>query len=105
MDPVAAVTAALTTLGVCNGERVLLLIPDGACFIDAFVGALNRDVVPLPVNPALSASDIVATAADAGARLVVVTAERVPALTDLAAEPPVLLDGPKGLWAAVLRLR
>jgi len=41
----------------------------------------------------VSAHDIVAVAAEAGARLVLVSADRVPALADLAAEPPVLIDG------------
>jgi hypothetical protein len=36
---------------------------------------------------------------------VVVSADRVPALADLDALPPVLVDGPHGPWAAALRLR
>lgn len=103
-DRGAAVAAALAELGVHREERVLILIPDGPGFIEAFIGVMQRDAVPLPVNPVLPAGEIAAIAAEAGAQLVVASAERIRALADLAAELPVLVDGPEGLWAAALRL-
>ena len=101
---VAAAAAGLVGLGVRHGEQVLLLMPDGPGFIDAFVAVLELDAVPLPANPMLPASDVAAIAAKTGARLMVWPVERIGALADLKADPPVLVDGPEGPWAAALRL-
>jgi len=102
--PVAAAATALSRLGVRRGEQVLLMMPDGPGFINAFVAALELGAVPLPVNPALPARDVTAIAAEAGARLVVVSMERLRELAELEAEPSVLVEAPEGAWAAVLRL-
>ncbi len=59
----------------------------------------------LPVDLLLPAHDIVAVAAAAAARLVLVSADRIAELAGLQAKPPVLIDGPHGRWAAALRLR
>ncbi|MDQ3764801.1 MAG: long-chain fatty acid--CoA ligase [Actinomycetota bacterium] len=104
-DQAVAVAAALGEFNVRPHDRVLIMLPDGPHFTEAFAGAMQQVAVPLPVNPLLSAPDIVAVAAEAGARLLLVSADRVPALAGLEAEPPVLIDGPQGLWAAALRLR
>ncbi|MDQ2881450.1 MAG: hypothetical protein M3Y48_09495 [Actinomycetota bacterium] len=61
--------------------------------------------MPLPVNPLLTAPDLVTVAAEAGAHLVLATADRINALAELDTEPPALVDGPHGPWAAALRLR
>ena len=86
-------------------DRVLIMLPDGPGFNEAFAGTITHGAVPLPADPLLPAHGIVAVAADAAARLVLVSADRVPALADLDAQPPVLVDGPLGPWAAALRLR
>jgi long-chain acyl-CoA synthetase len=104
-DRTAAVVAALAELGVGPEERVLIMLPDGPGFADAFAGTIQQGAVPLPVNPLLPAHDLVAVAAAAGARLVLASADQIHALADLDAEPPLLVDGPQGLWAAALRLR
>ena len=104
-DQTAAVVAALAELGVRAEDRVLIMLPDGPGFAEAFAGTIKHGAVPLPVDPLLPAHDIVAVAAEAGARLVLVSADRLPALADLGAQPPVLIDGPHGSWAAALRLR
>ncbi|MGH3930147.1 MAG: AMP-binding protein [Pseudonocardiaceae bacterium] len=103
-DGIVAVVAALIELDVRPEERVLVLILDGPGFAEIFLGVMRQGAVPLTVNPALSADEIVAVAAETGARLVVVAAARLRELTDLEAGPPVLLDGPEGPWAAILRL-
>ena len=66
---------------------------------------MQQGAVPLPVNPLSPAHDLVAVAAEAGARLVLASVDQIHALADLDTEAPVLLDGPQGLWAAALRLR
>jgi acyl-coenzyme A synthetase/AMP-(fatty) acid ligase len=48
---------------------VLIMLPDGPGFAEAFAGIIKHGAVPLPVNPLLSAHDIVAAAAESGARL------------------------------------
>ncbi|MGH3905827.1 MAG: AMP-binding protein [Pseudonocardiaceae bacterium] len=103
-DRGAAVATVLAELGVHREERVLILMPDGPGFVEAFVGVMQLGALPLPVSPVLSASLIAEIAADTGARLVVASAERIRALADLEAEPPVLVGGPERPWAAVLRL-
>jgi len=66
---------------------------------------IQQGAVPLPVDLLLPAHDIVAVAAAAAARLVLVSADRIAELAGLQAKPPVLIDGPHGRWAAALRLR
>jgi acyl-CoA synthetase (AMP-forming)/AMP-acid ligase II len=108
VDRTAAVVAALAELGVRPTERVLILLPDGPGFAEAFARTIQHEAVPLPVNPLLPAHGIVVAAAEAGARLVLASADQIHALADLGAQPPVLIEGPQGPqgpWAAALRLR
>jgi acyl-CoA synthetase (AMP-forming)/AMP-acid ligase II len=104
-DKTAAVAAALAELDVRPAERVLIMLPDGPGFAEAFAGTIQHEAVPLPVNPLLPAHGIVAAAAETGAQLVLTSADQIHALADLGAQPPVLIEGPQGLWAAALRLR
>ena len=83
-DQTAAVVAALAELGVRAEERVLIMLPDGPGFAEAFAGTIKHGVVPLPVDPLLPAHGIVAVAAEAGAQLVLASADRVSELADLA---------------------
>jgi acyl-CoA synthetase (AMP-forming)/AMP-acid ligase II len=83
-------------LGVRPGERVLILLPDGPGFAEAFAGTIEHQAVPLPVNPLLPAHDIVVTAAKAGARLLLASVEQIQTLADLAIKPPILIDEPQG---------
>jgi acyl-CoA synthetase (AMP-forming)/AMP-acid ligase II len=100
----AAVAVALAKLGTRPGERVLIMLPDGPGFAAAFAGTIKHGAVPLPVNPLLFAHDILAAAAASGARLLLASADQIHTLTDLGAQPPVLIDGPQGPWAAALPL-
>ena len=104
VEQTAAVAAALTELGVCPGERVLIMLPDGPGFAEAFAGTIKHQAVPLPVNPLLGADDIVAAATAAGAQLLLASAEQVETLTDLGIGSSIPIDGPQSRWAALLRL-
>jgi long-chain acyl-CoA synthetase len=104
VEHTAAVVAALAELGVRPGERVLIMLPDGPGFAEVFAGTIQHQAVPLPVNPRLSAHDIAATAAKAGARLLLALADQIQTLTDLDTEPPILIDGPHRPCVAALRL-
>jgi acyl-CoA synthetase (AMP-forming)/AMP-acid ligase II len=101
----AAVAAVLAELGVRSGERVLILLPDGPGFAEAFAGTIKHQAVPVQVNPLLPAHDIVATATKAGARLLLASVAQIHTLADLTIKPPTLIDGPQRPWAAALRLR
>lgn len=105
LERMAAVAEALAELDVLPGDRVLVMLPEGPGFAEALIVTTQWGAVPLPVNPLLAVQDIAAVAAEAGARLVLLSADRIHSLGDLSAEAPVLVDGPQGLWAAALRLR
>ncbi|HUM12813.1 MAG TPA: fatty acyl-AMP ligase [Myxococcaceae bacterium] len=47
----AQVAGALASLGVLPGERVALVLPTGADFMDAFFGTLLAGAVPVPLYP------------------------------------------------------
>lgn len=104
-DQAAAVAVALGELDVRPDDRVLIMLPDGPGFAESFTGVMQQGAVPLPVNPLLPAQDILPVAAEAGARLLLASVDRILALAELVAEPPALIEGPQGLWAAALRLR
>ncbi len=99
-----ALAAALDELNVRPADRVLIMLPDGPGFAEAIISVTKRGAVPLPLNPLLSAHDVTSAAVETGARLVLSSVDRIPALAGLEAKPPVLVDGPQGLWAAILRL-
>jgi hypothetical protein len=64
--------------------------------------------VPLPVHPLLSAHDLVTVTVtvtvtvEAGAQVVLVSVDQILVLAELDAEPPALINGPPGVWAAAL---
>lgn len=105
LEMMVALAEALAKLDMRPGDRVLIMLPDGPGFAEALTVTTQQGAMPLPVDPLLPAHDIVIVAAAAAARLVLLTADRIDALVDLGSEPPVLVDGPEGAWAAALRLR
>jgi acyl-CoA synthetase (AMP-forming)/AMP-acid ligase II len=68
-DQTAAVATMPAELGVRPGERMLIMLPDGPDFAAAFAGTIRHGAVRLPINPLLFTHDIVAAAAQSGARL------------------------------------
>ncbi|HYZ36307.1 MAG TPA: AMP-binding protein [Pseudonocardiaceae bacterium] len=104
-DHAAAVAAALAKLNVRPNERVLMLLPDGPDFAPAFAGVIHYGAIPLTVNPLLPARDIRTLAAAAKARLIMARLDTIDTLAELDAKPPLLINGPYGCWAALLRLR
>jgi benzoate-CoA ligase len=63
---------ALKQLGVRRGERILLLLPDGAAFPICFFGAAKMGAVPVPINTMLTPSDYEYVLKDSEARVLVV---------------------------------
>lgn len=104
-DRAIAITATLAELDLRSDDHVLIMLADGVGFVEAFVGVTRWGAVPLSVNPRLAAADVAAIAAQTGARLVLASTKRLPHLAELDAEPPVLVDGLRGLWAIPLHPR
>lgn len=66
---------ALNVLGVSNGDRVVLITDDSPEMVAWILGAMRSGVVPVPVSTMLTASDVAAIAADAGAVGLVVSSQ------------------------------
>ena len=105
LERTRALLTVLTELNVRSQDRVLIMFPQGPGFTESFAAAFYRDAVPLPVNPLLSAPDLAAAVTQTHARLVLASPEQLPTLTELNTQPPMVIDGPQGPWAAALRLR
>jgi benzoate-CoA ligase family protein len=80
---VGGAATGLAGLGVRPEERVFMVLLDGIDYAVTFLGALRLGAIPVPVNPGLPPPDIAAIAADARARVAVVSPERE------ASAPPV----------------
>jgi long-chain acyl-CoA synthetase len=116
------VAAALRRRGISAGDRVALLVPGSATFVSAVLGALRAGVVPVPLDPRLTARERDALLGDVEPALVV---DDPAALDDLAAgdagsgdpaqvdlapwplsRPMHVTSGttgrPKGVWSGVL---
>ena len=95
------------------GDRVALLVPGSAAYLDAVISLLVRGVVPIPLDPRLTAHERRSILADLEPALVVTDAA---ALAELAtgwqpgdvplARPMHVTSGttgsPKGVWSGVL---
>jgi benzoate-CoA ligase len=66
------VSLALSREGIAPGERVLIVLPDSAEFIAAFLGAVAMGAVAVPVNPMARETDYAHYLRDSGARLAIV---------------------------------
>ncbi len=75
-------------LGVHPEQRILLCLHDTIDFPTAFLGAIKAGVVPVAVNTQLSADEFAFMLADSRARVVVVSASALPAMTAALAQLP-----------------
>src|ERR1022692_3483168 len=66
------VSLALSREGIAPGERVLIVLPDSAEFIAAFLGAVAIGAVAVPVNSMERETDYAHYLRDSGARLAIV---------------------------------
>ena len=65
-----AAGAGLLRLGLERGDRVIVAMRDRPEFVFAFWGAIKAGLVPVPIAPGLSSSDIQFMLSDSGARAV-----------------------------------
>ncbi len=67
---------ALQEFGLGVGDRVAMVINDEPAFIAWFLGGLRSGVVPIPLSTMLTGDELAAIVADAGARLLVTSAQQ-----------------------------
>jgi len=60
----AGFSSYLSTQGVCAGDRVALLLPNGVEFVIAFLAVLKLGATPAPLNPLVKNEELAAFAAD-----------------------------------------
>jgi benzoate-CoA ligase family protein len=88
LDLVRGVAGGLRSLGVRPEERVAFVLLDSPEFVAMFLAVMRIGAVPLPLNPLLPAGDLALTIADARARVVVLSPERLSMAEDLVAAAP-----------------
>jgi len=96
----AAFADALDGLGVVAGDRVALYLSSSVPFLSAYLGAMKRGAVPVPVNLRLTVHQIDALLEDVGATAVVTDGrvESAAAALDVSTlEHTVVANGDRGL--------
>lgn len=78
---------ALRYLGVRRGERVMLILPDGAAFVAAFFGTIKIGAVAVPVNTLLKPHDYEYLLQDSGARVLIVQESLARSVESLSSRP------------------
>jgi benzoate-CoA ligase len=81
---------ALDSLDVRRDERVALVMNDEPACVAWFLGAMRSGAVPVPLSTMLTGNELGTIVADAGARVVVLSAEYVSLAADLAKHAPDL---------------
>lgn len=81
---------ALRDLGLQEEQRVLLALPDGPEFPLAFFGAIKIGAVPVPVNTLLQPPEYAYLLEDSRARVLIVSAELLPAFAAAIDRSPYL---------------
>ncbi|MEM7517348.1 MAG: benzoate-CoA ligase family protein, partial [Planctomycetota bacterium] len=97
IDRSKALAAALRRTGVRPEERVLLILPDGIEFVEAWFATLRAGAVFAMVNPLLKAEDYAHYIAYSKARVIFTSAEALPQIlpaTSRLCETVVVAGGP-----------
>lgn len=76
-----------TRLGVAQGDRVALLLPNSAAFVIAYLGVQKVGAVAVTVNTALKADEVDFILKDSGAQLLLTTAPLYAALDGIELAP------------------
>lgn len=71
LDLAERFAAALGHLGVTEGERVILYLPNSVQWVVAWLGVQRANAVAVPITPIYAAHDLRYIAADSGARYIV----------------------------------
>jgi acyl-CoA synthetase (AMP-forming)/AMP-acid ligase II len=87
---VDAAAHALRRLGVAQGERVSLLLPNSPAFPILWLALARIGAVAVPTNPAYQARDLAFVLRDSGAAAIVLHADYLPQLAAVRDELPAL---------------
>jgi benzoate-CoA ligase family protein len=101
-----AAAERLASLGVVEGDRVIMLVADEEAFPATFLGAMRMGAVPVPVSTMLRATEVAALAADSEAVALVVSAKYGGYLEEVTSAAPsiracVVIGEPTGGAGAV----
>lgn len=88
----ARVAGALRSLGVDRGDRVAILMPDGADTVAAILGAIRLGAVAVPLSELARPNDLRALIVDAEPRVAIVHTALEPALDEVRPDLPSLRD-------------
>jgi long-chain acyl-CoA synthetase len=75
---------ALVAAGVKKRERLIVSIPNGVCFLAAFLGALRIAAIPVPINFRLGADALESIMRDTDARAIVGSPQHTATCCDIA---------------------
>jgi acyl-CoA synthetase (AMP-forming)/AMP-acid ligase II len=84
----ARVANAYAGLGLRRGDRIVVLMGNGADMFLAMIGAVCGGYVAVPLNPSVSDSGVLTLIRDSGARAVVASDEHVPRIDRMRGELP-----------------
>lgn len=73
---------ALRAFGVSAGDRIMMMLPNRAAFIEILVAAIRSDVVPVLLNSHFTREDVAVSAAAANADLLLTTRALVAGIDD-----------------------
>ena len=85
LDRTTRLAAGLRSLGVATGDRVALLLPNGARFVEAWWAIIMAGAVVVPVNPRTAREELRFYLEDSGAGCVVVDAAHLETVRALGA--------------------
>lgn len=99
-----AVASYLTVLGIEREQRILMILDDSLAFPAVFLGAMRVGAVPVPVNPMDRVDNYAYYLDDSYAKVLVVEASLLEALSPVLAARPrlhvVAVDGHAGPYAS-----
>lgn len=81
--------AGLQSVGVGQGDRVAIILPNCPQFLIALYGALKAGAVAVPLNPAYVGRELLQIFNDAGVETVVTLNTALPRVQEIVAETPV----------------
>jgi long-chain acyl-CoA synthetase len=84
------VAAALVSLGLAEGDRVALLLPNTPELVAGYFGILRAGLVAVPLNPSYTVTEIAHQVADSAARLLVTDAAHAEQASAVRAAAPTL---------------
>jgi benzoate-CoA ligase family protein len=91
-DGVCRMSNVLRSLGVSQGDRVMLFAKDGPAFYFGFLGAARIGAVVIPTNTFLRAADYAYMLADSKAKVVLVSDGTIDEVVPALAQPGVVVE-------------